>query len=239
MNMEIAVLIGTAASIGFLHTLLGPDHYLPFIVMSKARKWTLKRTGVITFLCGSGHVLSSVGLGLLGAAIGFGIAEVEGLKAAEGSRGNIASWLLIGFGLAYFIWGVRKALKRKTHTHVHLHDDTKEHIHQHAHSNGHVHVHQGEKKALTPWILFTIFIFGPCEPLIPILMYPAYKHSIAGMVLVATVFSVITIATMLGIVVLGAWGVSFAKLGKAERFAHAMAGAVICLSGLAIQLLGL
>ena len=39
-------------------------------------------------------------------------------------------------------------------------------------------------------ILFTIFVFGPCEPLIPILMYPAAKSSVAGMLLVAGVFSV-------------------------------------------------
>jgi len=31
---EITVLLATAASLGFIHTLIGPDHYLPFIVMS-------------------------------------------------------------------------------------------------------------------------------------------------------------------------------------------------------------
>ena len=40
MSPDISILLVTAASIGFIHTLTGPDHYLPFIVMSKARKWT-------------------------------------------------------------------------------------------------------------------------------------------------------------------------------------------------------
>ena len=92
---------------------------------------------------------------------------------------------------------------------------------------------------MTPWLLFTIFVFGPCEPLIPILMYPAAKSSIAGMILVTAVFAVVTIGTMFSIVMLSAWGVSFAPLGRLERFTHALAGAAICLSGLAIQFLGL
>jgi hypothetical protein len=40
MAIELKALILTAASIGFFHTLLGPDHYLPFIMMSWARKWS-------------------------------------------------------------------------------------------------------------------------------------------------------------------------------------------------------
>ena len=65
MNDSIALLSVTAISIGFFHTLLGPDHYLPFIVLSQARNWSLKKTMIITFLCGLGHVLSSVILGLV------------------------------------------------------------------------------------------------------------------------------------------------------------------------------
>ena len=40
MSNEIAILTATAASIGFFHTLFGPDHYLPFIVMAKANNWS-------------------------------------------------------------------------------------------------------------------------------------------------------------------------------------------------------
>ncbi|MBI5010716.1 MAG: hypothetical protein HZB98_13960 [Bacteroidia bacterium] len=44
MDNSIALLSVTAVSLGFLHTLLGPDHYLPFIVISLAKKWSLKKT---------------------------------------------------------------------------------------------------------------------------------------------------------------------------------------------------
>lgn len=82
-------------------------------------------------------------------------------------------------------------------------------------------------------------MLGPCEPLIPLMMYPAAQHSLIGTVLVATVFSVVTIATMLSIVMAAVWGISFARIGKLERWTHALAGETICLSGLAIQFLGL
>jgi hypothetical protein len=70
-------------------------------------------------------------------------------------------------------------------------------------------------------------------------MYPAAKQSIWGMIMVTTIFSVITIGTMLTIVIMGSWGISFAKMGKLERYAHALAGFAIFLSGMAIQFLGL
>ena len=48
--MELQVLVLTALSIGFVHTLIGPDHYLPFILIGRARKWTLKFTVLVTVL---------------------------------------------------------------------------------------------------------------------------------------------------------------------------------------------
>ncbi len=73
MDNSIAILSVTAVSIGFIHTILGPDHYLPFIVLSRARKWSVSKTMLITFFCGIGHVLSSVVLGLVGIAVGISV----------------------------------------------------------------------------------------------------------------------------------------------------------------------
>lgn len=236
MDSGILILCMTAASIGFIHTLIGPDHYLPFIMMSRARNWSLPKTAWITFLCGLGHVLSSVILGLIGVALGISVMKLE---AFEGYRGNIAAWLLIGFGLAYFVWGIHRAIRNKPHTHMHSHDGSLVHSHAHGHHEEHAHVHEARQGEITPWVLFTVFVFGPCEPLIPLIMYPAAKSSYLAVVFVAGIFSVATIGTMLFIVTLSAWGISFAKLGRLERYVHAIAGGTICLSGLAIQFLGL
>ena len=236
MNSGIIILCGTAAAFGFVHTLLGPDHYLPFIVMNRARKWSAAKTAWITFACGLGHVLSSVFLGLIGIACGIAVMKLE---AFEAFRGNLAAWALIGFGFAYMGWGIQRGIRNRPHTHLHL-EGKGAPAHSHSHDGEHVHTHEPEAKVnITPWILFTIFVLGPCEPLIPLLMYPAAQHSLSGTLLVAVVFSAVTISTMMGIVMAASWGVSFARFGKLERWTHALAGGAICMSGLAIQFLGL
>jgi nickel/cobalt exporter len=237
MSSETWIIAGTAATLGLVHTVLGPDHYLPFIVISRARKWSLRKTLVVSFFCGLGHVLSSVVLGFVGIALGMAVTRLEGM---ESFRGGMAAWLLIGFGFAYFIWGVHRAIKNKPHTHLHLHADGAEHVHSHTHEAEHAHVHTKKKEAsLTPWILFTIFVFGPCEPLIPLVMYPAAKQNIPGVILVASVFALTTILTMLTIIAISSWGASFLRLGKLERYVHALAGAMIFISGISVQFLGL
>jgi sulfite exporter TauE/SafE len=236
MDNSIALLSATAISLGFIHTILGPDHYLPFIVLSEAKKWTIKKTMFITFLCGLGHVFSSVVLGLVGIAVGISLSK---LISVESFRGNIAAWLFIAFGLVYMIISIRNLYRKKKHTHSHYHIGGNKHIHEHAHIEGHSHVHETDVVKTTPWILFLIFIFGPCEPLIPIIMYPAAEHNIPGAVVVSLLFSVVTIATMMGIVLAFKLGFSKINLKPVEKYSNVIAGAMIFFSGIAIQFLGL
>jgi nickel/cobalt exporter len=236
MNESIALLSVTAISIGFVHTVLGPDHYLPFIVLSEAKKWTLRKTMFITFLCGIGHVLSSVVLGLIG--IGVGI-SVNKLVNVESFRGNIAAWLFIAFGLVYLVISIRNLIKKKKHSHPHHHTGGEEHSHEHNHFLEHTHVHEGDVVKTTPWILFLIFVFGPCEPLIPLVMYPAAQSNIYGAVIVSLLFSAVTISTMMLIVLAFKLGLSRINLKPIERYSNVIAGSMILLSGLAIQFLGL
>jgi nickel/cobalt transporter (NicO) family protein len=237
MRPDLQLLIATAFWIGLIHTLAGPDHYLPFVVMGRARRWSTARTLAITLACGVAHVGSSVVLGLLGIALGVAVSR---LQSVESVRGDIAAWLLIGFGLAYTVWGLRRAFRGGPHTHTHLHDDGQAHVHEHNHESGHVHVHEeGGAPSLTPWVLFTVFVLGPCEPLIPLLMYPAVSHSAWGLGLVTAVFGVTTIGTMLVIVRLSLAGIRLLPMRQLERFSHALAGAAIAVTGLAIRFLGL
>jgi nickel/cobalt exporter len=236
MDNSIALLSVTAVSLGFIHTILGPDHYLPFIVLSEAKKWTTRKTMFITFLCGLGHVLSSVVLGLVGIAVGISVSK---LVSVESFRGNIAAWLFIAFGLVYMIISIRNLYRKKKHTHSHYHIGGDKHVHEHAHIETHSHVHEKDVVKTTPWILFLIFIFGPCEPLIPIIMYPAAENNIPGAVAVSLLFSVVTIATMMGIVLAFKLGFSKINLKPVEKYSNVIAGAMIFFSGIAIQFLGL
>jgi sulfite exporter TauE/SafE len=233
MSQELAILTATAASIGLVHTLLGPDHYLPFVVLARARRWSTARTAGVTALCGAGHVASSVVIGFVGIALGVAVARLEWV---EGIRGELAAWLLTAFGLGYMVWGVWRARTSHGHSHIHLHQGGA-HSHAHSHDRDHGHTHDGSTAVtLTPWILFTIFVFGPCEPLIPILMYPAASESALGVAVVAGTFGLVTIATMLTVVLSLSFGLRRLPTGGLERWSHALAGATVLLCGVAIHL---
>jgi nickel/cobalt exporter len=237
--MSEASLLGTAAAIGAVHTLLGPDHYIPFVALARAGGWSRARTLALTLICWLGHVLGSVVLGLVGIGLGLAVSQLE---AIETRRGELAAWLLIGFGLAYAGWGVWRALRHRPHSHLHVHaapgGGAIVHDHPHAHTGEHVHPH-GNPARLTPWVLFTIFIFGPCEPLIPLLMVPAAQGNWGGVAAVTLVFGATTLATMAAIVMLALAGVARLSLGTLERYTHALAGAALAACGFAIRYLGL
>lgn len=211
------LLLLSTAGVAVLHTLTGPDHYLPFIVMGRARRWSFARTVGWTLLCGVGHVGSSVLLALGGVALGYGLERVQ---LIEEWRGGLAAWLMIAFGAVYLAWGLKRAWR------------------------GHAHVHAGVRAEadgfnLTPWVLFTIFVFGPCEPMIPLVMLPAAQGQWVEMGTVVALFSVLTLAAMLGAVLLVRRGLTVLPLARFERYTHAAAGGMILLSGCAIQFLGL
>lgn len=233
---SMTILLATAASAAFIHTLLGPDHYIPFIVMSKARKWSLKQTLFTTLYCGVGHVGSSIIIGFAGIALGYGISQIKGFESV---RGSIAGWAFFIFGFAYMVWGIFKAIKNKPHTHVHFHPDGKTHVHEHTHHTDHVHLHPKNEQLLTPWVLFIIFVLGPCEILIPLVMIPAAEHNTHGIAVVSLLFSTITVLTMCAAVTVGYYGLKVLPTAGVDRYMHAIAGATICLSGFAILFLGL
>jgi nickel/cobalt exporter len=215
---QMSVLLLGTAGVAILHTLAGPDHYLPFIVMGRARRWSVARTVFWTTLCGLGHVASSVLLAVSGVVFGFGL---ERVRFIEEFRGNLAAWAMIAFGLVYLAWGLNKAVRHPAHTHAHVPAGTPEGF------------------RLTPWVLFTIFLFGPCEPMIPLVMYPAAQGSWADVWLVVGSFSVLTIGVMVAAVLLGQRGLGLLPAGRFGRFRHALAGGTVLLAGCAIQFLGL
>lgn len=229
------ILLLSAATIALVHTVIGPDHYVPFIAMGKARNWSLAKTLRVTLYCGLGHVLSSIVIGGIGIWLGTQLAS---LVALETYRGSIAGWTLLAFGCVYFAWGLRKAGQSRSHSHVHSHGDIV-HEHHHDHSSEHAHVHtQGARSSITPWALFIIFVLGPCEALIPLFMYPAATQSPALVIGVAVVFGVVTLLSMLAIVAAVSLGIRRITLPeKLGDYAHAFAGASIALCGAAISLI--
>lgn len=231
---ELTVLLISAASLGFVHTLLGPDHYLPFIVLSKARKWSQTKTMWITLLSGIGHVGGSVVLGITGVAMGISLTRLESIEA---SRAEIVAWMLIVFGFAYTLYGVYKFLKNGGHRHVPSFLLPKSVKHMHL-PNTDDEEQKEDTTKLTPWILFLIFVFGPCEVLIPLLIYPAAEHDTFGVLSVASVFGFTTVLTMLTVVLMGYKGFTLLRFKQGEKYVHGLAGLVILFAGIGMKFLG-
>lgn len=251
MDQLSASMLVAAVGVAFVHTALGPDHYVPFIALAKARQWTMRRTMWITAACGVGHVLSSILLGTIGLAAGVAIGALE---TTENHRGAIAAWILFGIGVAYALWGVRQAL-RHAHGHSHLFGAGHHHRHEPARDDelpagamlplpAQVHASvvlpppAAAQPTTTFWALFIVFVLGPCEPLIPLFMLPASQHRWGTAFATGAVFGIVTLATMLAITALGVLGTARLPLGPLQRWAHAMAGGVIAASAAAVLFLG-
>ncbi|MDY6822005.1 MAG: hypothetical protein SVN78_10340 [Deferribacterota bacterium] len=93
------IILSTSVIIAFVHTILGPDHYIPFVALSKSMSWSLRKTLLITIICGIGHVLSSVLLGILGIMFGENLLRLVDI---ESKRGELAALLLLIFSFTYF-----------------------------------------------------------------------------------------------------------------------------------------
>lgn len=210
------LLLGTAASLAVVHTLLGIDHSLPFVALGRARDWALGRTLLVTALCGAGHVASSVVIGAVG--VGLGIAT-DALLWLESTRGELAAALLIGFGLAYAAWAVWRGLRGRDGARL-----------------------RGSATGadrVTPWALFIVFVLGPCEPLIPLMVVPGMARDWLAVGAVVGVFGLLTVAVML-LAVAAAWrGIELFGAGRIGRHADVAAGLVVAASGAAVLFLGL
>jgi nickel/cobalt exporter len=134
-------LIFSAAFVGFVHS-LSPGHWLPVVLMVKARKWSQAQAAFAALVAASGHIFVSVGLGFVGLVIGqsfFGphLHEVE----------EHAGYILIAFGVLYAVYS------RFTHRHCH----------------GHEH-HGPDPRAAgkAPYVFLFSLGFSPCFAVLPV-----------------------------------------------------------------------
>jgi len=203
----------STASVAFLHA-LAPDHWMPFAAIARAQKWSKPKLLWITFISGVGHVGISIIFSVVGILLGFSLARLKGI---EGHRGEVALWLLIGFGVAYMLWGIKKAKEAKRNK---------------------VEEEKLKKNSLAVWTMFAVVILGPCEPLVP-LVFLGYNYGYFGVLVVSLVFSIITILMMLSQSLLAFMGVQLIKSDIADRYSHAFAGLVIALTGVFVMVMGI
>ena len=147
-----------------------------------------------------------------------GTALVESFGARSAS---VAGLLLMGFGVAYLLWGARHVIMRKLHGHSHEQFD---------------HVHDATRTST--WALFAIYCADPCVAVIPII-FAAAPLSIAGTIGIVVVYEAATIGTMVGLTVLARAGSSVIRGRWVERYGDSAAGGLIIATGIAVALIGI
>lgn len=100
MNSTLfASVAATGFVVAFLHAAL-PTHWLPFVLVGRAQKWSTGRTLGVTLLAGLGHVSLTIVLGLAVVAAGL---------VAEPHLGHAFHWIIGGvmaaIGVFYLLRG--------------------------------------------------------------------------------------------------------------------------------------
>jgi nickel/cobalt exporter len=212
-NSLFASLAVAAISIGSLHS-LAPDHWVPIAAIARARNWSKGKALRVAFLCGFGHVTVSVVLGLLALLFGAQLFQSIGERMV-----SVAGLLMIGFGLAYAIWGLRHTFAHRLHGHHHHHYD---------------HVH--DPSSVSVWSLFLIYCADPCVAVIPIL-FAAAPLSTVETISILVAYEVATVGAMVILVGVAQSGAQLFKGKWIERFGDAIAGGLIVATGIMVAIL--
>jgi hypothetical protein len=169
------LLVGAAAAVGVLHTIV-PDHWLPVALVARQRRWSRRETAAAALRAGAGHVLSTLMLGLAVWLAGVALADRFGHLLDL-----VSSLALIGFGAWVMVsaWcelraagAAHRHVPAHGHAHPHRHDGPApaddplylplpggaavltRHMHAHRHGRHWVHAHWHDHGAAT---LHTVF----------------------------------------------------------------------------------
>lgn len=128
-STSVPLLLVAAGTVGFLHSIL-PDHWVPLAVVARTQRWSLVRTARTSLLASVGHVLTSIILGAIIAAVGL-----QFRSTFETQQGHIVGVVLILTGIGFAIW----ALTGHGHHH-HDHDHGEHDVRAHPHDESHPHL---------------------------------------------------------------------------------------------------
>ncbi len=210
MSNSFLVLLVSTFSIAVIHS-LAPDHWMPFIMIGNAQKWSKSKIMSVTFLAGLGHIVSSIILAGIGIALGIGLLKIKGIVESIAEVGGI---LLIGFGIFYMLWGLK-----------HIQEE-------------HLDKFEKDRRIISTWALIAIFVLGPCESLIP-LMFLSTLYGWTGIIIITLSFSLTTVFMMMAQTFLAYVGIQKVHLEFIHKFSHVIAGGVIALTGIIVMLLGI
>lgn len=232
----LTTVAATGFTVAFFHAAI-PTHWLPFVLVARARDWSRGKTIAVTSLAGMGHVALTSLLGLVIAYLGFQLDERFGEVFPW-----VAGGLLIAFSLTYF-W---RQFTGRGIVHHHppggAHHPGAECGHEHGHS------HWDEELGSSPLVsqkagewtaiggLFVMLTLSPCEGFLPVYL-SGVQFGWRGFWVLSAILAVATLAGMTLFTWLALLGFERFRVKAFERYEAGLLGTVFLVLGLVVLLL--
>lgn len=229
MSANVPAVLLAAGGVGLAHSVL-PDHWVPLAVLARTRRDPLPKVARLSLLAGTAHVVVSVALGAVIIAVGLSV------------RSQIADKTDLVVGTVLVLTGVAFLISEATgrgHAATHHHGDGSDpsdpatdrgHDHHHNrdrqdHASGHSHL---------PKRLSILVPFGaaasPDLTILPVFLAAAALGTGPALGSLA-VFSVVTLATFVGLTTLAAAGGHQLKSPLIDRYANLITAVVLIIIG--------
>lgn len=203
MKETIGLTVG-ALLISMAHAFL-PTHWLPFVLVGRARKWTRGRIMTVAAVAGLGHVMATIVLGFFVFLLGFKIAEYAGHSVHI-----ISGLFLVGIGVLFCV------------NHF---------IHHHHRHGAHEKEFLTDKAAILS--LFGLMTFSPCEAILPVFL-AAGTVGWKTVVPLLAIILISTVGVMLALVYLAASGMERIKSKLLEACEYLVVGLILIVLGLLV-----
>jgi ABC-type nickel/cobalt efflux system permease component RcnA len=230
----LTTIAATGFTVAFLHAAI-PTHWLPFVLVARARGWSRGKAIAVLGLAGLGHVALMSLFGVLIAWAGFQLDESMGRAFPW-----IAGGLLLVFAAFYF-W------RQWTGTGV-CHHHTPGSAHQateHCGEDGHPQSHWQEELQDSPIVstatgewtaisgLFVMLTLSPCEGFLPVYL-SGVQFGWRGFVVLSAILAAATFGAMALFTWLALVGFERFRLKSFERYESGLMGTLFAILGVVI-----
>lgn len=235
-SAALTTIAATGFTVAFFHAAL-PTHWLPFVLVARARQWSGAKTLTVAVAAGLGHVALTTLLGLGIAWFGFQLDERLGQAFPW-----IIGGMLVLIGLYYF-WrqwrggGVCHHAVPGGHHHASEacgHETDHSHWEHELQDSELVSTRRGDWTAISG--LFLMLTLSPCEGFLPVYL-SGVRFGWHGFIVLSVILAVATLAGMMLMTWLALVGLERLRVRRFERWEAAMIGGLFCVLGLLIVLL--
>ncbi len=226
----------TGFTVAFFHAVI-PTHWLPFVLVARARGWSRAKTLAVTAAAGSGHVAITSLLGLIIAWFGFRIDATVGAEKFPWIVGG----LLEIFALFYFWrqWTGRGILHHHPpgsghHADEHCGHGEQSHWQEEMKDTQLVSRKSGDWAAISG--LLVMLTLSPCEGFLPIYL-SGVQFGWRGFFVLSGILALATFAGMTLFTWLALLGFERIRIKNFERYESGLLGALFAVLGVVVVIL--